>query len=1202
MLAVPAPVSDSATTAAPGLIGGASAVQGGRQRISSCGSTLEVTVTTKLKAPGALFDGQADLSMNFTLRPTLGRQIRSGGATAHIGFKALVEQREARPVTDPPAYVADPDAARRGQAHASPVDPTRFTVTGPPTVPGHRTFDTGSEVPVPPDEVWATGPGGGLRDTVTVRDISNIQALHAELDTIGLRELGNDWYDIRDEVLSSYSHTLVSSRITSMTRGLPLETPKLTAALLKRGIKFSATARVTELEYKRTDDKAEFNPVAERTTFDDRRTMLQRTWAGRIQGGGITSRRKASAPVLDAVWGNYGLQIRKRSGWRSGDSGKVHANGKYARAQALFTGKVTVSLQVTRGNRLSLPSTVSLDGELSMDVRDTRSGQVGEDGLAIFQGPGSGAPRTNARPAPAQLHDAPQRITQRGAMGGSDTVLSLGADDTRLLRSIEAALTTHAGTIEDDDAMRLRQRFDPFTVKAELSRLSRGGELTETVSVNGWSGTVTVRPRLKNFTHTETVKGFEFELGSQLRGATGISRDTRTRHIFGANARFKVPHVNITGGYNRLFDSSTRLTATGVGSTSSRGKSVEAAGVFTGDADFTVHYDLSKLGRRLKIPDCNVTLHPTIAVPLRDAPQQGHAAPPVPHPIEVPTRIRATERLGSSDIVTDVYPVFPGTDQQVSLQATVNQLNHPGHRTLGSDWPGMRAKILDALDPGRLQPKLKPMMSGHQIVIDHGRSRVRISASVNAIKQKGNTAATEFTSGTSVQNSITRADDDSTAKTSQNHNTTVTALATSNPFSSGAALVGGGRGTRAWGQERLHAQTGSTTAGMTTKSKMPGSVNDGVANLIVTMERRPLLCLGGPERIVPEPAPRLHGGGTRTRAGRSAGKALRSVQRLGTSKRTVAVTRVGFESTVQASEGQPASTVRAFTAPGPGARQAMPKDPMTGPPVPVPVPVRIPPRRLWTGGMRDLDVVRWLSDSSGVQDILRSIGPAFFGKQTWKRLEGLSRSTLGHSQLSSKLGIATRGEELGTPEPGHLYGSSRAGVSGAVRLLRLEYRGTESAVELSPANETVSSTGSSRLDWAAWGGSARIGVMANAGNAEASMIFTGSVQRRESYGVARTNGGRVIASAKFNTPMARYDGYAEVTLTFRNGDRTRQESGIVPVTIDIPVQETTAGTVPSDHYLVFSPQDPQGHPTPLSRTDLVAHGPGPSCLATARLD
>jgi hypothetical protein len=90
-----------------------------------------------------------------------------------------------------------------------------------------------------------------------------------------------------------------------------------------------------------------------------------------------------------------------------------------------------------------------------------------------------------------------------------------------------------------------------------------------------------------------------------------------------------------------------------------------------------------------------------------------------------------------------------------------------------------------------------------------------------------------------------------------------------------------------------------------------------------------------------------------------------------------------------------------------------------------------------------------------------------------------------------------------------------------------------------------------------------------------------------------------MSNAKFSTPMARYTGFAEVKVTFFEGSRRRTETGVIPVSIDIPESETTAATVAGDHTLLFRHDAPQGLavgpptapvPVPVPEKDLPPPG------------
>lgn len=224
--------------------------------------------------------------------------------------------------------------------------------------------------------------------------------------------------------------------------------------------------------------------------------------------------------------------------------------------------------------------------------------------------------------------------------------------------------------------------------------------------------------------------------------------------------------------------------------------------------------------------------------------------------------------------------------------------------------------------------------------------------------------------------------------------------------------------------------------------------------------------------------------------------------------------------------------------------------------------------------------MRWLGDSGGVQDLLRVKGRTFFGSRTWDRLEGLARNTADHTQLASNFGASTRGEPLSTPSPGRRLLVTDGGVQVNLKVLQLEYDRTDGKVELSPSNATSTSSTKTRLDWSLWGGQIQGGVKTDVGVAEGTFqaIVGGSHRTREGLSVG--NAGQVVSHAKFNTPMARYDGFAEVEVVFFKGKEKLVEKGVIPITVDIPERETVDAKVMSDHYLTFSENNPDGLATP----------------------
>ncbi|MFG2848840.1 toxin glutamine deamidase domain-containing protein, partial [Kitasatospora sp. NPDC048296] len=546
-----------------------------RDKVQISGSSQEVLLTTKTKGPGVVFDGRAELTLKFEKDSPLGKSVDT--AKTSVDFRSLIEQAEARSVQDTGAG-----------------DPTLFVATesAPPHQP--RTFESGSKVPSPPDSVWRKpdGTGGGFGGTTTVRDLPTVEPLHQGVEQLGKEVLGGAWKDVKRDVQQLFSHPMVASHLTSMTRGTRLELPEQTVtALLKHGVKVSATAHVTELEYKRPNAKAELNPVDETTSFNSGRKLLSDTKSVQASGGGTVPLPGKTS--MDGS-GGYARQVRDRDGWRDGSSQKVYANGKYARPQEIYDAGIGIEVKLTVDGK-DHTVTVPIRAEVSLDAKETGHHTVGADGRALFTGPGAGTPV--AHKAPAVEHDAPHRITDRGAMSASDVVHSFGNGDTAVLDGIEKTLRKEFGHVPDDVLSKIKSRFDPIALKPQLSKLTRGGKLTEHLTIHGWDTTVTVRAGLqKDFRHTDTVDKFEFELGSQTRVSTGVSKDRRVRDVFSAPFRFKLPYVDLGLNVARRNDFVHGSTVDTTGATVSKGKTVEPAGLFSGTAEFTVHIESRKLG------------------------------------------------------------------------------------------------------------------------------------------------------------------------------------------------------------------------------------------------------------------------------------------------------------------------------------------------------------------------------------------------------------------------------------------------------------------------------------------------------------------------------------------------------------------------------------------------------------------------------
>jgi hypothetical protein len=728
-----------------------------------------------------------------------------------------------------------------------------------------------------------------------------------------------------------------------------------------------------------------------------------------------------------------------------------------------------------------------------------------------------------------------------------------GLDGAGKVRTaVEDAVRSKYGEPSEEVRQRIGATFDRVALRTQLSRLTRGGKITETVSGATWKAEVTVTARLADATYHSTADTYEFESGTRTSRGQGTVRDRRTRLDGGGLLRMKAPFVNVAGGYAHRMDRSYGHGTETVGSSSNRGKHVEPAVFF----DVETAYDVTVAFKRLNVPDGSHTRQvdtvARVAVPMRDA-------DPVSGPVE---RITAKQprgfvegrRLDSSAIVTDVHALpdaARGTAGSVAgprrtlsesllsqvesgwkpaaLRRTAGKPDgqrppQPSQRNpFGGDWAGVRRKLDEELTPDRLQSRLKGMTAGDEIVVRHGRTTVRVGAVLrDRMEHLGDSGTTEFNTGTDVQRSFATADG-----TGHGHQGTLGATAAVPVPGAPVSVTVGATGTGGRGHDHADVRTSSTTAGSATKAKLPGSAYRGEAELQFTITRRPYVGASVHQR------------------------------------RTAAL---GFETIVESGETLPVPPGRSGEAAG---AERPPRTLPVG--EPEQVGVRIPPERVWETGLRDTDVLRWLGDVGGVQDLVRLRGPQFFGRSAWQEMEPVVGTVTSHSHLSALFGTASQGTGVAATVPtGRVTLGGGKGVEVGVKIVSLEHRDTDAAVELSPSNATSSGTVRSDLSAKNAGVQGQVGAKIT-GDVTTSPAITGGAQRLWREGGTHGDSGQTVSNGKFPTPMARYTGAAEVEVTLFDGRRNPvKEKGIVPFTVDIPLSETTGVDLPGDHHLAFT--------------------------------
>ncbi|MGW1084558.1 hypothetical protein, partial [Kitasatospora sp. NPDC002522] len=1212
-----------------------------RDRVRLGGSSHEVSVASKTKAPAVEFVGIAALRLDFTTTNIL--ETLTADATVDLHFRALIEQAEAVAVPSPvPSHepatgpsdlrivvtdengaevsaetlsmaAAGPDgdahstltgpngsAASTNRSQGSTADPTLF-VRGDGAQAPDASFPVGAVVHTPADSVWLAGDqGGGLSDTTTVRDLRNVEPLRRQLDTLGHRALGKEWDAVRDDLHRTFAYDKVLADLTAMTRGRSLDSPVLTFGGRGRTVQVSATARITGMAFRRLQKAAELNTVNEVSTFTTKRYLLADGKAVQAQGGGTAS---VADSVLSAVGGSGGggWQSRKRSGWRQGDSGKISASGKYARPEALFDATVEVALTISSGGR-EHRGTAEVEAEFGLDARETGSFTVAEGGATpnngAFTGPVVAERATPA--APGELRLPPARIAD-GVMGASDVLHSLGTEDAKLLRAVENQLTAHLGELSPETRRVLRQAFDPVAVRTGLSQLTRSQQSVE-LSANGWHGKLTVRAVLKGFAHADTVATYEFDTGTQHRVTAGFGDDRVVTRNYTANLRAKLGQVDLGLGLTRGSDWAKGQTADTTGGTVSRGRNTEPAAFLSGTAEFTVDFALSKRGRPFPEQALVVPVTATVVVPLRETVrprplEAQHAERPEPGPGgAVPHRIEQFQRLGSSDVISNVYLLPDPDGGRPSIDATLRTVDAAARAALGSAWtgglgkPGLRARVAEALQLDNLQPRLKAMMAGEPLVVADGRASVRITAAVGRLAHSGDIPQVEFNGGTTLQRTFAGSDGATAYGAGSGNTVTASVQVTTNAV---AGVTVGAAVTKGSGRDVLEVQSQSVTSGMAVKTKMVGAALTGEVRLIFRMRRTPLIRLGDADRASP-------GAGVPRRYTAEAGvgsngqtplvdeatarvpSPLRRLLAFGTARHSMAVAKVGVEVTAESPDTKP--------TPAPDPTRTLD--------------VRVPPARIFGDGLRDLDVVRWVGDVSGIRDLLHTHGSRFFSERTWKRLSEVAERTLSHPQLSSRAVAATQGQGLATPEPTNRWFVGEAGVTAALKIVSLEYRSTDAKAELSPANEFSVSSTRAAMGVRSLGGQAQSGGRVLGGT---SLQGSLGLQHRGRAGLSEGNNGKIAAGGKLGLPMSRFDGHAQIELTFTKKElgrsrETETVSGLIPVSIDIPQSETTADTTPGDHRLVFDPAHPAGLAHPVVSPAPVQEFPAGDLLGHHRMD
>ncbi|WP_031069273.1 hypothetical protein [Streptomyces sp. NRRL WC-3742] len=1113
--------------------GAGAAANAGRTDIQRHGDSDELGLGIKRRTDALLYEGEADIVVTFE-KFSRNTVHASGQGRTGLGFRTVVEKAEVVGEVLP---------------------------AGTPVVPEPHLAVTTRE--------HLAGYQGLPKNTV-VRDLRDVSPLHRQLDAIGRAQYGDyGWLEVREDVLRTFSHAALSAHLAAMTQGVPLRTPVTGRGPLST-FHIEVTAHVTAEQFVREQRDSDLNPIRETTTQDGQRNLRSDAKTGQVQvfGKGPVKERPGETDPSGKPWSDtlqgtatFSRTVQDRDGWIGGTSTKGYANGKLQSWQALHDVTVELTVKVDgQEHHLTSPEGLHTPTLLQAQVSSEHLGRL-----------------------PAPPTDLGEGLSRPTGLNRSDVVLSLGRGDTTVLKAVETKLGD-LGALPPKVLARLAEKLDDTALTASVSGMTRGRVVKVKVDTGSWKGTVEVTVRPLEMTARRTVTGFEFELGGQQRTVTGFVWDSRRRTRYMVAFRGNVPHVAVTGSYAHTRDSVSGLITERTAGTNSRGKSTEPAVLFGGDAVFDIVYKPSAFNRKLAADRVDAPLE--FAVPHREV---------VLLPVGNETVLRhlPDNRLGSSDIISRIFHDSGVVGQPQTgpraVARVVDQLAGKGIEILGGDWKPVRKELLKKLDFDALHAELKSASSGYEVVVRHGRSTVRVTASVVHVRKTGEVGAVEFNLGSSLQTAVTNSEGGTNTGGGQHHTVDASALATTDPLGTGVSLMAGGGGSLTWSKEQLNSHGDVVASGTAVKSKVPADAQRAEIRLTVWMERQARIDLHpfSHDEVKLRPTTRPASDASVTPVLTQVRKAVDAVTPQWKLRRGVAHTVVHADLLTERNR-----TVDTANGAAGGRRGHSPEQT-----------VPVPPATLFTRGLREHDVLRWLGDTSGPLSLVRSAGPRFFGKDVWTRLEPIVTGSLSHAQLSALFssvigpphvegGPAQR--TIATPSLGKRWFVEDAEVTATVTLVQLEFDRNNQQAALSPANESVATSRSTDLDGFAWNVRGQVGVQAGPGSSpDGNGLGTIGLTRRGRQGAITATSGKLPGNAKVGMPMARYTGYTKIEINFRKGGETLEfpHKGLIPIELETPLAGTTTVTVPANHWMHFTPEHPGGQS--LQRTT-----PSPEEIAT----
>ncbi|MFF4902846.1 hypothetical protein ACFY3I_41530, partial [Streptomyces sp. NPDC001068] len=826
-------------------------------------------IAVKTKVPGAVFDGVATLGFVHRADPHgATRQARRGdppaaagdsapsaevpaapprhGARARIGFQVLVDAADARPVPEPTPFTAT----------ERPPGPRRMT--GTPLRPKDTAWQ-------PSPEVWEELPA----HTVVLDVLSGEDRT---LSAAGLRRpgelvdgLGRDYFGTRWTTVRPAAHTMTTREqlaavlpqaIRGTTaRSVPLPTP------LRSDAQLSLNARLESLEYLGVLDTAEVNLLSDVTGELAHRLGSAVTHGQWVQGGAQPDLTPDVTLAVHAPGGGIAHRYRTGSGTSGGHSSV--ASAKYPEPMVTYIATVNLAAGLGGGDDATpFEGRTQVRLLLAFPRSHTRRFEVGQDGAGpqVFTRPSpvaDGPPPvhepstgdTGARRAQDTelAFQPPARVTGSGRIGSSDVVVELPGD--RVVQGLKEQLSGAFGTRWPDVERDITRFFDSIALQPRTAGLTSGetwGSVFKAGAVTADIRVTAARAEMTRYVRVE--KDFEFEQGTESVGATSSHQDRNVRRTLWQRAGFKVPHVSVVLGHVQHREFLTGRNADTRGGVVSKDKTVEPAALFDGRVTYTIEADLSHVlpgagdGRRT----FTVVSDGRFAFPVRDLPVDPATGQP-PRPTQfhgVPERIARTHRLGADDVVLDVRPVTAGRTEVQDTPAAapgvhlvedvLRQLDASGPSVFGSDrkWRAARLKLAERLHASEFHRRLRSMMSGQPWILRVNGRELAITAGVREMSHVADTDATEFHSAVLDVEGVEHTDTHLHGPQVTARGTNLTVVGTSDPVGSAPAEIFAGGTLAHTTQDEDFADTSTGVRSVAgTKTKVPGSVFDGVARL-----------------------------------------------------------------------------------------------------------------------------------------------------------------------------------------------------------------------------------------------------------------------------------------------------------------------------------------------------------------------------------